>query len=1645
TVYPQNGGVQAQNGGVLTCRFPVILKPDPANAASVHIQFFNSQGSFSSPSSQSNDGPLTSPPPTDGSECSTIKQGRASVKSDTSQSISESNMSVSQEGDAAPGAQRQVSVDGPPSRLYSLQYPCDEFSFNSGLNLESRNHYMEPQSSQGHYQRAQNGHHMRFQGQQQMNQDCAQGQFFETLSGQGQHIIGQGSNMESHIGQYIGTQDQRLGPTGPNGLINMQPLHQHHPRNGASNYRPPSTLIPQNVQAYLNGPTQKLGPDNGSLAHHQQQIGQPDLMGRFLVNEQTINQISSNQVNPPVQHVNNGQPSNMYQAMSNDQSCSVARADTSRHLQQVHPCVGLHQNGSTCCSHLTESRSVKLLAGSRHAPPGVMINNFYAHGGSTQSPGAPYPVASHPNQEQFSNSAISNHSQQTNLSGYPNNVTSSARSNTASTMNPKPAINLPKEKKVCMVGKWIQNSRFTELDSGTYDPSDHSLKCGSTHPPAGGAESEPHIIYGLDGKPYELQYPTTEKPKTPRKSSNSKSSRSSRTKIPSTTKTSVSENLSTSSCSSAKGEKSCAKPEPGSGYSAGMESSQYASLNNQIQIISSKPLPRDKIRAADPEEDEKKRADLEIEKFLHEKRQQSLENKKAGVLPSDSGPTVSSLEQILNKSNVDMLSVTSSDIHISMPYTNMSLEVGSCENPQPVSKEKPTKTSEFDYSTYITPQDIKSLEEQKAQSGKTSLDNYLNGGNGQEKNNGQSNMFGQVNGGPLVQLRRDDSDTLPPGVNTTQAGKVLSDPAIGAPVNAAKNQMKAAKRRSQENEELRLRQEMHQAVQAEELFLVHDYTFPGALEVQGSTDKPAFFNPTCVISNKDHAQSHLPQSRQRGDTFQNPEAGCNTLAGIPKLPKDHQLRDWVLKHQPQFKEQSNSYQDHTEHKQHGQQFFPHPNQLPVQNKQQTQPAGQPKMPANGKPGQPLNYPQAPQQTLNRDDFKVPHSVSPMPLHSTTFPSIGGGSDVSMHSDVSSGSLTRQPGNAFGQPAGNDVLHQQMFKQRGITPPYPFQQQSDMHDFHSQQSPYFFQQRPESFAKDADLIVSSVNPCDRNMASRLQNEMPSQGLHFTFHDFHGGQGIQNNGLKPTQGHQTHLPEMLQSSSNGFYLGQGTFPVSQMANQPPSQPASKSHFTNISSPQPLSCGNSHAASSTMGPVQSSPANRGLSAAQGHQGKNGKFSADSTIGVTMGTHLYSNIMTPSCQGILGTNSQNGYQTMEPQRPSESAMTYSQTLPSILPNEISYVQGFPLSVPSTTMNPSMTNIPQNSYQDRLDSSEDMLQDLLNEGFPSLDEPPCNYDDMFLNSRGPAGDMTVSPPPVVSPKPGEPEGKKAADQGSIEKVAVSNASSMEVSKKAGDSDVSVMTISYGSSDVELPSFEPDNDGETCLHILCEMPAEHRERLATLPRFKGALNLLSRNGETALFIAVKNYKVDVVKFLLFHGADVNISCFSQEKSFRSERVQHTALHEAVEIGNQAVVEALLGAKDVHVDAKGSNGGLTPLMQALHIHKMSKRRDIIMMLIKSDASLIQQDTIQGKTALMYAIQSHDVALVEDILQMVGAEKARSLVTAMDRKGNTCLHLAAGLQQPIKTDEKQRLLRCIILAGGDPSVKNNEGESARDWDR
>ncbi|XP_005106848.1 uncharacterized protein LOC101848541 [Aplysia californica] len=368
---------------------------------------------------------------------------------------------------------------------------------------------------------------------------------------------------------------------------------------------------------------------------------------------------------------------------------------------------------------------------------------------------------------------------------------------------------------------------------------------------------------------------------------------------------------------------------------------------------------------------------------------------------------------------------------------------------------------------------------------------------------------------------------------------------------------------------------------------------------------------------------------------------------------------------------------------------------------------------------------------------------------------------------------------------------------------------------------------------------------------------------------------------------------------------------------------------------------------------------------------------------------------------------------------------------------------------------------QNRASSPSDLEleQFMLADSFPPLDlkDDPQS---LFLQERGSSSTPSISNQKSKGKNPSPPKDSKngiasnstssevrkaVGAKSSCEERDMSLGSGSEKGHSRGAGDLSVEKISLESSSVEIPSFEKDDDGETYVHWLCDMPQLQRVKVASLPGFHDALDTLSNNQETALFVAVRRGNLEVVKLLLSHGADPNILCSSpgSNANLRSETVRQTVLHEAAETGHADILKELLLKDGVYLDAPRPGSGFTPLMTALHVHAQQNRDKIIWMLIHNRCSLTAKDNLQGMTPLMFAIKTRDVHLVEEMLKAVGAANARGLVTHRARAGQTCLHFVAQLRT--ESAMKQNLMRMIIHAGGDPSAQNDEGETAKDWSK
>ena len=192
-------------------------------------------------------------------------------------------------------------------------------------------------------------------------------------------------------------------------------------------------------------------------------------------------------------------------------------------------------------------------------------------------------------------------------------------------------------------------------------------------------------------------------------------------------------------------------------------------------------------------------------------------------------------------------------------------------------------------------------------------------------------------------------------------------------------------------------------------------------------------------------------------------------------------------------------------------------------------------------------------------------------------------------------------------------------------------------------------------------------------------------------------------------------------------------------------------------------------------------------------------------------------------------------------------------------------------------------------------------------------------------------------------------------------------------------------------------------------------------------DVMSRQRDTALSLAVRNGKPDIVRLLASRSKAVD-SLSSQG---------HTALHEAIMAGKSDIVQILLKAgAGINLPTRE---GLTPLMLAARTNKYDQAK----LLLEAGADMQARSRYQvtphdhslarytgsGKTALMYAVTSNSIELVNLLL------KHGALVNVQDDEGNTVLILAAGA--------KPELIQMLIKADAKPDMRNKMGFSAADY--
>ena len=215
-----------------------------------------------------------------------------------------------------------------------------------------------------------------------------------------------------------------------------------------------------------------------------------------------------------------------------------------------------------------------------------------------------------------------------------------------------------------------------------------------------------------------------------------------------------------------------------------------------------------------------------------------------------------------------------------------------------------------------------------------------------------------------------------------------------------------------------------------------------------------------------------------------------------------------------------------------------------------------------------------------------------------------------------------------------------------------------------------------------------------------------------------------------------------------------------------------------------------------------------------------------------------------------------------------------------------------------------------------------------------------------------------------------------------------------------------GGADVNIQ----DNDGDSPLLDAFKVNIVNLNIIRLLVETPNInVNIVDRNGRTALHLASGNGLTPVVQLLIDAGADLN----------KEDDGNRTPLHYASLEGYIEIVQYLIDAgADVN---KGDDGNRSPL----HLSVYEGNKTVLEQLIKAGADVNKGDSTDS-TPLHYAVYMGNKALVEQLIA-AGADLNKG-----GDFGRTPLHYA--------TDSgNERVIKYLIDAGSDVNMLNNSNQS------
>ena len=241
-----------------------------------------------------------------------------------------------------------------------------------------------------------------------------------------------------------------------------------------------------------------------------------------------------------------------------------------------------------------------------------------------------------------------------------------------------------------------------------------------------------------------------------------------------------------------------------------------------------------------------------------------------------------------------------------------------------------------------------------------------------------------------------------------------------------------------------------------------------------------------------------------------------------------------------------------------------------------------------------------------------------------------------------------------------------------------------------------------------------------------------------------------------------------------------------------------------------------------------------------------------------------------------------------------------------------------------------------------------------------------------------------------------------------------------GDSETMSLLLSTEASLINVQ----DDQGQTPLHYACSNTRGNNEEVVKhlLARNECDPNVVDNNGNTPLQIVLfkQNYKA-VKQFLLSSKCNPNTNING-----------YTPLHSVCEEGDLELVSLILSDREYRSDMQCSDGK-TPLHSVCSSSKVSvsKRYEIVRMLLAHQPSLVSAIDNTGCTALHFAVTTGD----SETMSLLLSSKA-SLINVQDDQCQTPLHYAC-----LKTRESNEEVVKLLLAHNkcDPNVVDKYGNT------